>query len=375
MSETAFEPPAHGLTPPGPPAESAWGPIYGARYGDAAYEARFGQAHLTTVSTPLRAIPGPQPPGPQPPGPQPPGPQPPRVQARLTFRPGVITLRPLSIADLLDGAVRTLRRRPALFFSVGALLIAVSSVLRAAIDALVGVTLVSATGTAGLRITPSIALTPVIAALLAGVLAVPTAQAVLGRDPTFQRLWSELRPRLPALLGYVAIAAVACIVPTLGVWYALGGRSAQQLDLFLALGALALVGEVVRLPFVAAPAAVVLEGAGPVAALRRSLALVRGSYARTLAVALLGRILVLLVSAALAMPLFIATLAVSTASGADLSESVLGPALGTVFTLLTMCLTMPFESTLRSLYYVDLRVRREGLDLLLVDAARRGGTA
>lgn len=359
--------------PPGPPPSAPTGPAYGARYGDPDYEARFG--------TPLgpgraaaedRVSPA-----------DPPVSSPvssavssaaPASDGRLMFRPGVITLRPASLGDLLDAAIRTIRLRPGLFVGAGAVAVIVGTVLRAVVDAAVGVTIVGSDGTATMRITPSLALVPVIGATLAGVLAAPTAQAVLGHEPTLGRLRAQLRPRWRALAAYVVLAAVACLVPTLLVWFALGGRAAQQVDLVLALLGVGVLIDLARLPLVAAPAALVLEGAGPWRAVRRSLRLVRGYVGRTLAVVLLARILVLLVTAALVTPLGVAAAVASTTSGFSLGNGPLGPALTTLFGMLTACLTLPFEATLRSLYYVDLRIRGEALDVLLVDAARRGAS-
>ena len=368
-------PPAapRGLVAPGPAPTAPSGPLYGARYGDPAYESRFGSAG---------PLPGPLAPGARPPGAgaRPLGAGGPTSPAgvgaatgRLTFRPGVVTLRPASIGDLLDGAVRTIRLRPGLFLAVGALAVVGGTVLRAAVDALVGVTIVAPDGTAALRVTPSLALVPVIAALLAGVLSIPTAEAVLGRPPTAARLRAQLLPRAAALAGYVGILAVGCLLPTLLVWFALGGRSAQQTDLLLTLLALGVVGELALLPLFAGPAAVVLEGASPWQAIRRSVRLVRGYLGRTFGVALLARLLVLMVTAVLAIPLGVAVGIASATSGFSVSQSLLGPAMTTLFGMLTACLTLPYEATLRSLYYVDVRVRSEGLDVLLVDAARRGG--
>ena len=372
------------LVAPGPPPQAPQGPLYGARYGDPAYEARYGSSPPpdgpAPQGPPLQGQPLQAPPLQAPPLQGPPLQAPDAAVApagrlpagRLSFRPGVVTLRPTSLGDLLDGAVRTIRLRPGLYLGVGALVVVLGTVVRAAIDALVGVTLLAPDGVTTMRITPSLAVVPVMGALLAGLLAAPTAEAVLGRRPTPARLRGQLRPRAGALAGYVALAAAACLLPTLLIWAALGGRSAQQTDLLLAMLLLGLAGEIVRLPFYAAPAAVVLEGAGPWQAIRRSMRLVRGYLGRTLAVALLARLLVSLVTLVLATPLGIAVAVASATSGFSLNDSVLGPAMTTLFAMLTACLTLPFEAALRSLYYVDLRVRAEGLDVLLVDAVRRG---
>lgn len=350
------------LVAPGPPPPAPTGPLYGARYGDPAYEDRFGSPLGAVPPTTTTDVTTPPAMG---------GSGAPRALGRLTFRPGVITLRPATLGDLLDAAVRTLRLKPGLFLGAGALAVLLGTVLRAAVDAAVGVTIVGPDGAATFRITPSLAVVPVIGATLAGVLAIPTADAVLGREPSAPDLRSRLRRRGTALAGYVALAAVACVVPAMLLWFALGGRSAQQTDLLLAVGALGVLLELARLPFFVAPVAVVLEGAGPWQAVVRSVRLVRGYLGRTLAVALLARILVTLVTLALATPLAVAASVASATSGFSLADSLFGPALTILFGMLTACLTLPFEATLRSLYYVDLRVRAEGLDVLLVDAARR----
>lgn len=322
------------LLAPSAPADAPLGPLYGARYGGA------GGALPAAVAL-----------------------------SPLTYRPGVITLRPLGAGDLIDGAVRTLRARPAVFLGVGAIFATALTVLRTAIDALVGVTYLGPDGSPGVTLTPSVMLPTLLAALLAGILAPPIAQAVLGRslDPTV--LWSMLRPRLPALLGYLAVVTVAVALPTVLLWSALGGRRGPQGDLVLALLGLVALGELVRVPFVGAPAVIVLEGQGPLRAVRRSWSLARRSYWRVLTITLLGKALVALVTAAFMAPLLIGAQALSSATGLSPESGQLVSAGMTLLAMFTTCLTAPFDATLRLLLYVDLRVRSEGLDVLLVDAA------
>ncbi|WP_162872751.1 hypothetical protein [Austwickia chelonae] len=352
------------LAVPGPPSAETTGPVYGARYGDPVYDAQWGLSDGSVTARPGRLADGPV-------G-LPDMSAPPRAGARLlTFRPGVVTLRPLSINDIIDGAIRTVRRRPALFIGVAALGIAVATVVRAAIDVSVGVTLLSSPGQI-VRISPSFAVKPVLALLIAGLLAVPTADAVLGRRPSWPRVKEALSAHRFSLLRLVAVIAVVTGSTASAIWVMTGGRNAQLTDLTMVLAVLSLIQFVLLVPFFAAPAVSVIEGAGPVRALRRSFDLMRGSLGRAFLVMLTGKVLVAVMMTVIATPSLIAITILSMASGYNLLESSWAPALNTLLDLLVDSLSLPFEAVLYALFYIDLRVRNEGLDVLLVNEARRG---
>src|SRR5262245_47192942 len=59
----------------------------------------------------------------------PPAPPPPPGAASGYGKPGVIPLRPLSVGEILDGAVTTMRRHPALVFGIAALVAVISAAL------------------------------------------------------------------------------------------------------------------------------------------------------------------------------------------------------------------------------------------------------
>ncbi len=332
--------PAATWTAPGPPTPAAAGPIWGDRYG---------------IARPDRPAAPPS--------------------GTFTFRPGVVTLRPLSLPDLLDGAVRTIRRRPGVFLGAGATVVALSTLLRTLIDAGIGITLIDADGSPTLTMSPSLAVLTIVGALLAALLAFPTGQAVIGGPADTQGWLKPLRSRWGSVAGYLALVTCVCALPAALVWAAVGGRAARPLDVGAAFITLAIVWEFARIPFVAVPAAIVLERQGVWAAVRRSWALVRGSYLRTLGVSLVGRLLTLLVQAALVIPLLITGAALGAIVGAHAQSVAEASAVAALYGMLAACLTMPFEATLRTLLYVDLRARSEGLDVRLADPHGLGSGA
>jgi hypothetical protein len=78
----------------------------------------------------------------------------------------------------------------------------------------------------------------------------------------------------------------------------------------------------------------------------------------------------------------VTTLVITVGSWADSSDStggmviaiVVGAAAGTA-TVLTLIASLAFMSAVQALVYLDLRIRREGLDLWMRPSLRSGGTA
>jgi hypothetical protein len=121
---------------------------------------------------------------------------------------------------------------------------------------------------------------------------------------------------------------------------------------------------------------VVLERQGPARALGRSFRLVRGSWWRVLGVTLLAGLIVLVAALVLQIPFnLIARAAGGGGSGfaafTDPSNvAVLSVVITTIGTIVSGAITRPIEAGVGVLLYVDLRMRKEGLDLALQTAAR-----
>jgi hypothetical protein len=117
--------------------------------------------------------------------------------------------------------------------------------------------------------------------------------------------------------------------------------------------------------FTVAVPVLLVEGAGPVRALGRSRELVRGRWWGTCGVAVVGYLLVSIVGVALS------GLVVGVAFANPARNSVTGFVLNTVATTLGSMIATPAAAAFITVLYIDLRVRKEGFDLLLL--ARRLG--
>ncbi|HEX6886530.1 MAG TPA: glycerophosphoryl diester phosphodiesterase membrane domain-containing protein [Candidatus Nanopelagicales bacterium] len=294
-------------------------------------------------------------------------------------------LRPLGVGELLDGALGLIRSNPRTVLGLAAAISAVSALIQTVgvwigLSAL-GATSVSLTGSGTLS-TDLTALTAssaaqLVPALIAGFLQVLASglfivlvgAAVLGRRLDAGQTWAELRPRLLALiavsllvfLGVLAVIAVLVggvigLVAAFGEWAALPGV------LLVLAGGVAAVYAYVRLAL--ASPALVMEGLGPMASLRRSWRLVRGSWWRVAGILLLAAIITNLLTTIVSVPLSLVAAVVT-----GVSESMLPTVLAAgLATLLAGIVTLPFTAAVTGLLYTDLRMRREALDIELVSA-------
>ena len=117
---------------------------------------------------------------------------------------------------------------------------------------------------------------------------------------------------------------------------------------------------------VASPA-LVMEGVGVVESLKRSWVLVRRSWWRVLGILILSAIITSLLTTVVTVPI---TLIATLVSG--FSESLVPTVLASgVATLVAGIITLPFSAAVTGLLYIDLRMRREALDIELVSAGRQ----
>jgi hypothetical protein len=134
----------------------------------------------------------------------------------------------------------------------------------------------------------------------------------------------------------------------------------------------------VRLAF-AAPA-MLLERLGVLSALRRSWRLGTGSWWRVLGVLLLTGVIGWVASSLLQLPFGIIGQLVAVAMGGDQGTSVTGPLLvssvvSNLGAVVAAAVVSPFGAAVVCLLYIDLRIRREGLDVALARAAATNANA
>ena len=312
-------------------------------------------------------------------------------------KPGVIPLRPIAVGEILDGAFTSIRRNPKATLGIAAVVLTISAIITTALEVLLlsqlGVntstdqTLTGAQLAGMLAVVIPSGLTALVLAfivqiLLTGLLTAVVGRSVLGDRITAGDAWRIALPRLPALLlatlltGLALIgpwAALAVVLIVLGVAGAPGGA-------LIAVGFLGVLASLVLdvwfwTMFSMSAAAVVLERQGPTHALGRSWRLVRRSFWRVFGILLLAGIIVLVASSVLRLPFTVISAAFSSGS-ASLAEAIrpgiASLLIGAVGSIVAGAITQPISAGVTVLLYVDLRMRREGLDLALQTATSDG---
>ncbi len=316
-------------------------------------------------------------------------------------RPGVVPLRPLGLGEILDGAVQTMRHNPRVMFGLSAVIAVVTTVLTTAgqlfglakfaatIESstttevssadVVGATSGLLSGVLGPALVQSLALS-----VLTGILIVAVSEAVIGRRPDVGEVtgrvgWGGVG-RLILLtlllgLGFTLLTA-ALVLPVVGlyVWTVPAGVIGTVLAVPLLV--CALVFGSVKLAF-AAPA-LLLERIGIRASLTRSWRLVTGSWWRVLGILLLSGLIASFASGLLQTPFSVIGIAVAAVLGGDGAATdgsidratVISTLITNLGTIVGTTVVAPFSAAVTSLLYIDLRVRREGLDVALARAAQ-----
>ncbi|WP_371678294.1 hypothetical protein [Streptomyces sp. NBC_01276] len=305
-------------------------------------------------------------------------------------KPGVIPLRPLGLGEILDGAVSTLRGhwRPVLSVSlvVAALTqIALLFVQRATMGSAVITTDPTPSAAETSKLLGDTALLygaeyylEILGLFLVTALLAPVvSHAVLGRPSTLSATLRAVRPLAPRLAGLIALlllgALAAAVLPVLPGILA-GSAPLAVLGVPVSMVLLAWF----YVTFVLAPPALMLERGSVTDALKRSAKLVRGSWWRIFGISLLTWLLRGITSAIIVMPF--AAVALFLAPGG--LGSLLDGSATTGWTFLIIAaigsvvgatVTLPMQTGVTTLLYVDQRIRREALDLELARAAGQDG--
>jgi hypothetical protein len=121
--------------------------------------------------------------------------------------------------------------------------------------------------------------------------------------------------------------------------------------------------------------AMVLEQVSPVAAIRRSWQLSRGSFWRLFGIRALTFIIVTVAAYVLTIPFAIGAVMIGGGSlnpfGAAATASLTALIIVAIGGIVAATVTRPISAGVNALLYLDLRMRREGLDLTLRDAAQK----
>jgi hypothetical protein len=272
------------------------------------------------------------------------------------------------VGDILDGAFRATRRNPRVMLGLSAGFAVVQVVVTTATSLLVfhdigdatgsggGLGIGTALGNDGLQLF-ALFMTMLLGGVLTGMLSLVVTQDVLGRRMDLAQVWAQTRPRVGTLLGLAVVTSflsflglIACIVT--GVW--LWGIWA-----------------------VAIPAGMV-ERTTVGGALRRSRQLVAGTFWRVWGIRALGWLVLQVVAALISLPFLV--LAFVAGGGLDAFTGPGGTPVAFLLivglgSLIGATLTAPIRAGVDALLYVDLRMRKEGLDIALQASAVPAGGA
>lgn len=312
----------------------------------------------------------------------------------LAPKPGIIPLRPLSLGEILEGAFQSLRVNPRAMFLPSLLVNAVIGGLAALAGYLLSQVPVTSSGPDGVEVNLQIAgaqygsstinllFTVLAAAVLSGLLIVAVSRAVLGRLATPGEVWERTKPRVWALIGETLLVQVLTIVITvvlglIAVAIVAGIGASTDFDsaasvVVAALAVLVIVVVTLVLAFLVgirlslAPAALVLENLGVIESMKRSWSLTRGFFWRILGITLLVQIIVGLISGMVGGVIGLIQLLALAASPGAMGILM---AVTAFLTALVQAVVLPFSAAVTALIYIDVRMRKEGLDVELRRAA------
>ncbi|EOR70426.1 hypothetical protein JCM3263A_25760 [Thermobifida fusca] len=304
-------------------------------------------------------------------------------------------LRPHSLGELLNGGFSYLRDNPRTVLGLSFLVVALTSLLPALgladvtgayadffSSEIVNPEDLELSGTALVSVYLGALLQFLGSVLLSGLLSTVVAAAVLGRRLSLRETAAALRGSwgsLWALVGfYLGLVTAAAIVLVLGllitsVLLVLLPPLGLLLFLLFFAGFIALFGWLMVKTSLAVPAAVV-ERVGPGRALARSWQLSTGNFWWIAAVLFLALLLSSVLSNVLSTPFSLAAVLVEVPLGESALTSVLAALLSFLGLLVTGCVSEPFTAGVTALLYLDVRMRREGLDLRVREAVRAGAT-
>lgn len=325
------------------------------------------------------------------------GPVPGQGMPPMAAKPGVVPLRPLTLGEIYDGAFQAMRRNPAAMMGSAALIVTIMTLLISVSQFLIADNLAffatmdpnyapteselaSGFGSLGLFTILALVLQLVGVSVLTGILVTALSQAVLGQRPTFGEVWRAARPRILPLLGLSLVFLVGYFVFSIAVFLpgillsvAVGWAGAFLIIAGFFAWIAGLAWLFVRLAL-SAPT-LVLERIGVFASMRRAWSLTRESFWRCLGILLLAGLIVGLAQGALSIPGYLAS-SVYGAANADDPMALAGfhpiqLVITGVTNIIALTIVYPFWAGVTSLLYIDLRMRREGLDIELARAARR----
>lgn len=326
-------------------------------------------------------------------------------------KPGLIPLRPMTLGPILAASFQVMRRNPRATLGPALILSVVLAIVTAiGVTAYVGaISRVAYAGNADdadalaagslvvslLVVLLGGAAVTVATAVLQALIVTEVARGTVGEKLRLGQLWATARGRLGAVVGYTVLLILgAAIVITLffGIIAGIvavtitGTASPSSPDFVGAMfatfgvvilgylgGAAVALWLSTKLAFV--PAAIVLERLPIRAAIVRSWTLTRGYFWRTLGIQLLVSVMISFATQIVTIPvsliLSLAVTLVIPTGGSSTPAEMTAPAIialvvSSAIVAVVTAVGLVLQSATASLLYLDLRMRKEGLDLELL---------
>lgn len=319
------------------------------------------------------------------------------------YKPGIIPLRPLSIGDIYQGAFAAIKTNARTMFGFTAALLGVVLVISIATNyAIINLVLPNYlspsspyaavfTSLSGSFSQLGGSLLQVLATvLLSGLIVVAVSRSVLGRVASSKEVWERTKSKFLPLIGLNIITSIISglmMIIGIVVFFVLLASAASTAktdreflqDLGVSLVGLlilmvisALVSSYLSIKFSVASPAMVLENLGVFAAIGRSWSLTRGNFWRLFGINILTAIITSMVAGifgGIAGALGAIFVVVGSSSPEDVIASLNTTYILTMVTsTIAQLLILPFTSSVNALLYIDLRMRKEGMDVELRNA-------
>lgn len=316
------------------------------------------------------------------------------------YKPGIIPLRPLSIGDIYQGAFAAIKTNTRTMFGFTAALLGVVLVISIATNyAIINLVLPnylspnSPYAAAFTSLSGSFSqlggtlLQALATVLLSGLIVVAVSRSVLGRVASSKEVWERTKSKFLPLIGLNIITSIISglmLIIGIVVFFVLlasvASTAETDRELFQGLGmslvgllilmvVSALVSSYLSIKFSVASPAMVLENLGVFAAIGRSWSLTRGNFWRLFAINILTAIITSMVAGifgGIAGALSAIFVVVGSSSPEDMLASLNTTyILAMVMSTIAQLLILPFTSSVNALLYIDLRMRKEGLDVEL----------
>lgn len=314
-----------------------------------------------------------------------------------TLKPGIIPLRPLSLLEIYDGVFGAIRRAPGVVLGlvgvVVAVFVAIATVLAFvvlpwfnsitaqgagnAVSDTLNDPIFEASGLDAMSISLTLMISlvvPVATIIASGIVVVAIGQLVLNSKITASQAWIKVSPRIMALFGvffFVSVLpgiAYAVLVVVISYVASLASEGAFITAMILSLIIGFFLYLYLQIRWVFAPSALVLEERGVFASLKRSAQLTKGSFFRVIGYYLLTS---LGMNAVLSFVTQMAVTLLMVIGGEDFLSQWWGLTGYALISAISTTIQVGVLSAVITLLYIDIRMRREALDLELIAAANK----